>query len=196
MINLPIPSTLPRKCSSRIYFPNVMLIKRDCSLSLRVFDDAEGAMWRQSVKDISGDVLCISQFTLLANTVKGSKPDFHRAMVRPTLACPSLHKSTLPFREVSSPRRCTRPFCSGCVNYINQVISRVRSANLCTTVRTTDQSNVTSDGKFGAMMNVSLTNEGPVTFTLDSRKFEYVQPSDGKSTKPSMRALDGEVVDN
>ncbi|KAG6844043.1 hypothetical protein H0H93_016703 [Arthromyces matolae] len=41
------------------------------------------------------------------------------------------------------------------------------------------------DGKFGAMMNVSLTNEcgwitypgrvqGPVTFTLDSRKFEYV----------------------
>jgi len=33
------------------------------------------------------------------------------------------------------------------------------------------------DGKFGAMMNVSLTNEGPVTFTLDSRKFEYVQPS-------------------
>jgi len=32
------------------------------------------------------------------------------------------------------------------------------------------------DGRFGAMMNVSLTNEGPVTFTLDSRKFEYVVP--------------------
>jgi len=32
------------------------------------------------------------------------------------------------------------------------------------------------DGRFGAMMNVSLTNEGPVTFTLDSRKFEYVAP--------------------
>jgi len=25
-------------------------------------------------------------------------------------------------------------------------------------------------------MNVSLTNEGPVTFTLDSRKFEYIIP--------------------
>jgi len=36
------------------------------------------------------------------------------------------------------------------------------------------------------MMNVSLTNEGPVTFTLDSRKFEYVdQPASGaaKATK-------------
>jgi len=33
-----------------------------------------------------------------------------------------------------------------------------------------------TDGRFGAMMNVSLTNEGPVTFTLDSRKFEYVAP--------------------
>ena len=38
----------------------------------------------------------------------------------------------------------------------------------------------TSDGKFGAMMNVSLINDGPVTFTLDSRKFEYVPPNDDK----------------
>lgn len=50
-------------------------------LQIRVFDDpATGSMWKQSVKDIDGDVLCVSQFTLFANTHKGNKPDFHRAM--------------------------------------------------------------------------------------------------------------------
>ena len=37
-------------------------------------------MWKKNVKDIDGDVLCVSQFTLFASTTKG-KPDFHRAMV-------------------------------------------------------------------------------------------------------------------
>ncbi|CAG8456404.1 2812_t:CDS:2 [Dentiscutata erythropus] len=31
------------------------------------------------------------------------------------------------------------------------------------------------DGVFGAMMNVSLVNEGPVTLELDSRKFAYTE---------------------
>ena len=51
-------------------------------LCLKVFSDENGAMWKKSVKDIDGDVLCVSQFSLLANTTKGNKPDFHRAMVR------------------------------------------------------------------------------------------------------------------
>lgn len=53
------------------------------SLSLRVFSDPsnEEKSWRASVKDIDGDILCVSQFTLMANTTKGNKPDFHRAMV-------------------------------------------------------------------------------------------------------------------
>jgi D-tyrosyl-tRNA(Tyr) deacylase len=55
---------------------------------LRAFSDASGAMWKTSVKDVAGEVLCVSQFTLLANTSKGTKPDFHRAMVRPSeLVC-------------------------------------------------------------------------------------------------------------
>jgi len=53
------------------------------SLNLRVFNDPkDGAkMWKASVKDIDGEILCVSQFTLLTNTTKGNKPDFHNAMV-------------------------------------------------------------------------------------------------------------------
>ncbi|KAH9813022.1 D-Tyr tRNAtyr deacylase-like domain-containing protein [Melampsora americana] len=36
--------------------------------------------WSRNVKEIEGEVLCISQFTLLAQTKKGNKPDFHNAM--------------------------------------------------------------------------------------------------------------------
>ncbi|ELU45819.1 d-Tyr-tRNA(Tyr) deacylase domain-containing protein [Rhizoctonia solani AG-1 IA] len=48
-------------------------------LNLKVFDDPEtGAMWKKSVKDIEGEILCVSQFTLMAKTIKGAKPDFHK----------------------------------------------------------------------------------------------------------------------
>ncbi|KAJ1849316.1 D-tyrosyl-tRNA(Tyr) deacylase [Coemansia sp. RSA 1722] len=49
-------------------------------LSIRVFDDDSGAMWKKSVKDLNLQVLCVSQFTLYGKTTKGSKPDFHQAM--------------------------------------------------------------------------------------------------------------------
>ncbi|CAG8675257.1 7905_t:CDS:2, partial [Acaulospora morrowiae] len=39
------------------------------------------------------------------------------------------------------------------------------------------------DGIFGAMMQVNIVNEGPVTLELDSRKFEYVDKMEGKKTK-------------
>ncbi|EWC46587.1 hypothetical protein DRE_04074 [Drechslerella stenobrocha 248] len=47
---------------------------------MRFWDDEDGGKWRKSVIDIEGEVLCVSQFTLLANTRKGRKPDFHGAM--------------------------------------------------------------------------------------------------------------------
>ncbi|VDB82862.1 unnamed protein product [Peniophora sp. CBMAI 1063] len=106
-------------------------------LTLRIFDDANGNMWKASVKDIAGDVLCVSQFTLLANTSKGNKPDFHKAM------------GSTQSRELYAT-----------------FLQNMKDQYLADRIQ---------DGKFGAMMNVSLTNEGPVTFTLDSRKYEYVE---------------------
>ncbi|EUC57775.1 D-tyrosyl-tRNA(Tyr) deacylase [Rhizoctonia solani AG-3 Rhs1AP] len=122
-------------------------------LSLKVFDDpANGAMWKKSVKDVEGEILCVSQFTLMAKTIKGAKPDFHKAS------------------ELS------RPLYASLLESMGRayVPSRIK------------------DGQFGAMMSVSLTNEGPVTLTIDSRKFEYtpvaetsVKKKPGGSTETS-----------
>ncbi|KAI2627438.1 D-Tyr tRNAtyr deacylase-like domain-containing protein [Hypomontagnella submonticulosa] len=49
-------------------------------LKLKLWDDDAGGRWKKSVMDIGGEVLCVSQFTLLASTKKGNKPDFHGAM--------------------------------------------------------------------------------------------------------------------
>jgi len=49
-------------------------------LKMRLWDDEAGERWKKNVQDIKGEILCVSQFTLLASTKKGSKPDFHGAL--------------------------------------------------------------------------------------------------------------------
>ncbi|MCJ1412379.1 D-tyrosyl-tRNA(Tyr) deacylase [Ptychographa xylographoides] len=48
-------------------------------LKLKIWPDEAGGTWKRSVLDVKGEVLCVSQFTLAANTKKGNKPDFHGA---------------------------------------------------------------------------------------------------------------------
>jgi D-tyrosyl-tRNA(Tyr) deacylase len=98
-------------------------------VELRIFEDDAGKMNR-SLVEAGGQILAVSQFTLLGDCRRGRRPSFDPA------APPEIARTL--YEE-----------------FVKEV------AGLGISVAT---------GVFQAMMDVELTNQGPVTFILDSRK--------------------------
>jgi len=105
-------------------------------LAYRIFEDDAGRMNR-SVADIGGGLLLVPQFTLAADTRKGTRPGFSTAEA-PDVARTMFERFVAAARARHSPVAC---------------------------------------GEFGAHMHVSLVNDGPVTFWLQSAP---AGPADGQ----------------
>ncbi len=106
---------------------DIEFVANKCT-ELRIFQDDQQKM-NLSLLDVEGEILSISQFTLLGDTKKGRRPSFIKA---------------------ANPEKADKYY-----QYFNQVLSR-RGIHV-------------EKGVFGAMMDVELINDGPVTLIVESK---------------------------
>jgi D-tyrosyl-tRNA(Tyr) deacylase len=100
----------------------------DKILNLRIFEDEHGKMNR-SLLEARGEMLVVSQFTLLGDCRKGRRPSF---------------------TDAAEPDKANELY--------EQFVEKAGSSGI--RVKT---------GRFRAMMDVQLINDGPVTFIVESR---------------------------
>ena len=75
---------------------------------LRIFNDEQGIM-NKSVKDVGGEIMVISQFTLHASTRKGNRPSYIRA-AKPDHAIPKYEDFIKALEKESGCRTCSGEF--------------------------------------------------------------------------------------
>ncbi|KAA8913530.1 D-Tyr tRNAtyr deacylase-like domain-containing protein [Sphaerosporella brunnea] len=128
-------------------------------LKFKVWDD-DGGRWKRSVLDNGYQVLLVSQFTLLANTKKGNKPDFHGA-------CPPV---------------LARDMYAALLDKTRELYIKERKLPI------EEGQKWVQDGVFGAMMQVALVNDGPVTFEINTRAQQQSTNSTPKVGTPKASA--------
>ena len=96
---------------------------------MRIFPNDQGK-FHYSIKDVNGEILVVSQFTLAADINSGRRPSFNDA-APPDIA----------------------------LSHCNKLISILQKNDINT-----------KSGQFGANMQVSLINDGPVSIIIDTNK--------------------------